>query len=397
MQLINLAPTIGKKRVMFFQTTTEEYRNDNMDLNIIDGDNKRNFRVTLKNIVDLAGKILLQGLLQPLLIWDKDGDYYLLQGFRRFAALKHLQEHEPVRFKLRFPDGIPVRVVSGILDKDAMMLMADHDRDSLSQYEVMLAFRKMKDAGHNEREIVCQFRKLLDTLYTTGKDAKARIAELDSMFEKAKTAREISIAQQDYRKYRHGLWQQFLAMYKLPDHYWDYYLKYNDTGKGFSITNSEVEKLGRAVIEDEKTVNGRNLKKYTRANPGPTYKLTFQSIIDGKERKKTDKDNGNEETRKKSIPAKEIKDEIDRFSSNGFRMLCQKHIGITTDMDELKDLDLLLLAAETLKAESPTIYKVFNDEVVRLNTLRLSDIDPTDTKTVLDDDGYYPFTETETE
>jgi ParB-like chromosome segregation protein Spo0J len=69
--------------------------------------------------------ILKNGLLEPLIIWErKNGEYYMVGGFHRLAAIKTIREKNPGYF-----DHVDARVVSGELDEmRALNLKLNADR-----------------------------------------------------------------------------------------------------------------------------------------------------------------------------------------------------------------------------------------------------------------------------
>jgi hypothetical protein len=73
----------------------------------------------------LERDILKNGLLEPLIAWERtNGEYYVVGGFHRLAAIKVIREHYPGYF-----DRVDVRLVSGELDEmRALNLKLNADR-----------------------------------------------------------------------------------------------------------------------------------------------------------------------------------------------------------------------------------------------------------------------------
>ena len=69
-------------------------------------------RVLLGDIEGLARQLLLDGFVPPLLVWRRDGQPYLVDGWRRFVALEWIREHHPDVFTERFVE-IDVEEVFG--------------------------------------------------------------------------------------------------------------------------------------------------------------------------------------------------------------------------------------------------------------------------------------------
>lgn len=69
--------------------------------------------------------ILKNGLLEPLIVWERrNGEYYMVGGFHRLAAIKAIRKKHPGYF-----DHVDVRVVSGELDEmRALNLKLNADR-----------------------------------------------------------------------------------------------------------------------------------------------------------------------------------------------------------------------------------------------------------------------------
>ena len=76
-------------------------------------------------VAHLEKDILRNGLLEPLIVWERtNGEYYMVGGFHRLAAIKAIREKHPGYF-----DRIDVRVVSGELDEmKALNLKLNADR-----------------------------------------------------------------------------------------------------------------------------------------------------------------------------------------------------------------------------------------------------------------------------
>ena len=78
-----------------------------------------------RKILHYADDILKNGLLEPLVVWErKPGEYYLVGGFHRLHAIKTIRERHPGYF-----DRVDVRVVDGELDEmQALNLKLNADR-----------------------------------------------------------------------------------------------------------------------------------------------------------------------------------------------------------------------------------------------------------------------------
>ncbi len=79
----------------------------------------------LRKVEHYESDILMNGLLEPLVVWEKNYDeYYLVGGFHRLAAIQGIRKKNPGYF-----DHVDVRVVSGELDEmRALNLKLNADR-----------------------------------------------------------------------------------------------------------------------------------------------------------------------------------------------------------------------------------------------------------------------------
>ncbi len=78
-----------------------------------------------QKVAHYAEDIVKNGLLEPLVVWErKGGEYYLVGGFHRLSAIRRIRENKPGYF-----DRIDVRVVDGELDEmRALNLKLNADR-----------------------------------------------------------------------------------------------------------------------------------------------------------------------------------------------------------------------------------------------------------------------------
>lgn len=78
-----------------------------------------------QKVAHYADDILKNGLLEPLIVWErKPGEYFLVGGFHRLTAIKDIRSHHEGYF-----DRIDVRVVDGELDEmRALNLKLNADR-----------------------------------------------------------------------------------------------------------------------------------------------------------------------------------------------------------------------------------------------------------------------------
>lgn len=81
--------------------------------------------LTMEKVAHYRDDILQNGLLEPLIVWEKSpGEYYLVGGFHRMAAIRAIRETHPGYF-----DRVDVRVVSGDAEEiRALNLKLNADR-----------------------------------------------------------------------------------------------------------------------------------------------------------------------------------------------------------------------------------------------------------------------------
>jgi ParB-like nuclease domain. len=82
-------------------------------------------QLSLSKISHLEKDILKNGLLEPLIVWERQsGEYYLVGGFHRFASIGQIRTKNPGYF-----DRVDVRIVAGDQDEiKALNLKLNADR-----------------------------------------------------------------------------------------------------------------------------------------------------------------------------------------------------------------------------------------------------------------------------
>lgn len=97
--------------------------------------------------------ILMNGLLEPLVVWERErGEYYLVGGFHRLAAIYAIRASHPGYF-----DFVDVRVVAGELDEmRALNLKLNTDRLGTRISEHFQTVMYLKHTGW-EREDIARF------------------------------------------------------------------------------------------------------------------------------------------------------------------------------------------------------------------------------------------------
>ena len=105
--------------------TTKRYEYLNFDKIGIHPAVANHRQLTSSKIAHLEKDILKNGLLEPLVVWERStGEYYLVGGFHRMEAIKGIRRQNPGYF-----DRIDVRVVAGEPDEiKALNLKLNADR-----------------------------------------------------------------------------------------------------------------------------------------------------------------------------------------------------------------------------------------------------------------------------
>ena len=86
---------------------------------------KNHRELNTAKVAHYAKDILANGLLEPLVVWEKSpGEYYLIGGFHRTTAIRKIRQEHPGYF-----DQVDVRVVTGSVDEmRALNLKLNADR-----------------------------------------------------------------------------------------------------------------------------------------------------------------------------------------------------------------------------------------------------------------------------
>jgi ParB family transcriptional regulator, chromosome partitioning protein len=106
--------------------------------------------ITTAKVAHLESDILKNGLLEPLVVWERNpGEYYLVGGFHRMEAIKAIRSKHPGYF-----DRIDVRVVTGDPDEIRALnlkLNADRVDTTVADYFETVIF--LNNANWNKQRI----------------------------------------------------------------------------------------------------------------------------------------------------------------------------------------------------------------------------------------------------
>lgn len=106
--------------------------------------------LNLEKVRHYAEDILRNGLLEPLLVWERNGgEYFLVGGFHRLNAIRTIREQHPNYF-----DRVDVRVVTGDLEEmRALNLKLNADRLDVSVSEYFDTIIFLNNANWDKQRI----------------------------------------------------------------------------------------------------------------------------------------------------------------------------------------------------------------------------------------------------
>ncbi|MFH1077584.1 MAG: ParB/RepB/Spo0J family partition protein [Pseudomonadota bacterium] len=136
-----------------------------------------NHRIVSPTKVDhYAVDILRNGLLEPLVVWERNsGEYYLVGGFHRLGAIRLIREKHPGYF-----DRVDVRVVSGELDEiRALNLKLNSDRVDTKITDYFETVVYLNNANWDKEKIASFLGKSITMIediirFTPGMDRRLR-------------------------------------------------------------------------------------------------------------------------------------------------------------------------------------------------------------------------------
>ena len=303
----------------------------------------------------LIQSILDTGLQTPIVVKpNESGDgYVIIQGHLRTDALRRIKDTYPEKFNALFGTGVPAVIVTGASERELALLHIDGGtiRTLSGSWEIAQCFQRLFGCGVTEAEASNHMAELLNN-YRPMKPERAR--EIEELRE----AKGPAAAYDAYAEYRRGLTQFFKQIVGCPTQVMDA-LKYADDGVLPSwaadkeaipkISKANVKKLYDAHLEDLKVKDERGLPKYTLDDPGPEFLRAWSDAVEATQNKKT-------ETRTKAWSGQMMKDQSNKFVSDGFRALCQVHAGEDIKIAPAQ-YDQMLKVAETLRENDPEFWK----------------------------------------
>ena len=129
-----------------------------------------------RKVAHYAQDILKNGLLEPLIVWEKKpGEYYLVGGFHRTAAIRCIREKNPGYF-----DRVDVRIVAGDLDEiRALNIKLNADRLDAKISDYFDAVIYLNNANWSKEKIASFLDKHVELIeeivhFVPGMDARVR-------------------------------------------------------------------------------------------------------------------------------------------------------------------------------------------------------------------------------
>lgn len=325
-------------------------------LSMISCDPKDNVRLpSLLNLDPMIESIAQNGLETPVLLrtWsDQPERVVTLRGFRRLNAIKALQEQDPVRFKVHFPDGkVKAELATDITDVEAMRIHVDHGNilTLTNEFEVYNGIKVLSAVGTSEADITLHLCTLLHQHNRTSTKKLAELAEI-------KEKRGSSAYRQALLDHHRGFVQPRVMISKLPPKVEAAYF-FKCTGEApdgykaddlFPITMAVVRKLKTAFDADAKILGERGLPVHTIENPGPDFVKEWddaKSKADGR---------ANTPTVRAWSGAK-IEDKSKSLVSDGMRNILQLVAG--KGAQDPGPADRLLRVAEVVHAHDNKLWK----------------------------------------
>jgi hypothetical protein len=304
----------------------------------------------------LVPSILDIGLTDPLWVQQlDDGNFDLKRGFLRTHAITLIRDNYPDEYKRLFGKGITCIVVSDGTAADYARIHVDQGNQQplTHKFEIQLSANMLFAAGLTERQVAVHLAGLLDRI----SPLKAEVLE---DLAKARESQGEDAYQQRYAEARRGivqslkqLWQspsrvldaqRYAATMKLPE--------WAESARQVPIlTTKQITALAKAHNEDLLVLDeDTKLPKYDQENPGPSFLNLWAEYVT-----KTIESKDKDKTRSKALAATKIEDQSKTFVSNGFRALCNQHVGKAYGGD-LHDMDRLVSVAECLQKHDPEFW-----------------------------------------
>lgn len=309
------------------------------------GDNVRLLNVERLDISGLASEIdERDGLTDPMLIHkNEDGSHEVIKGNRRLHAINHLKTYNELRYTELFKDGVPCFVIDGLSPVQVAALKVDQGNQMTLNhpFELTKAYTFIMDESPSlpEKGVICLLHGVLSAMHPIrGKrgEAIAKLRERISEYKEAGTLSRVPDLQREIasetQKFWHGTMQHQKRIYESPmPVFWAKWFnaegtKHPDCPKDMlmprDLTTEQVKNLHDAHKEDQK-IESDGIPVHTRVNPGPAFKVAYDEIIAAEKQA----DGQPKPVRQKALSAKQMEEEVNKWSSEGFRRLTASHAG----------------------------------------------------------------------
>jgi hypothetical protein len=362
------------------------------------------------SIPNLAADIMQRGLITPILCWLTALKVIeVLQGHRRLAAIKWIEQNNPAAFSKWFGKGVPIIMVDGITADEALTMKVDHGNElSLSDpFELQMCANLLFQSNHTEEFVIIELASLMERLNPMKSDKSKELAtmrvDLADAKEKKDATRAAKLEEGIVKllfEYRRGMVQNLHNTFRCPDVVMAalYFKATGETPDGYAgeylpkLTTGQVTALWKAHKDDLEIRDGKGLPKYSKKLVGPNFREKWAQLIEAEKRV----DSEPETTRPKAMSAKDIDAEVKegKWSSPFAHALCLHFLG-NKQVEGLAEMDTRSYQVELVAKHDPKAYESFKKtfleiegEVIALN----KDAKPTATeKKVAKLDGHADF------
>lgn len=335
-----------------------------------------------QKISSLAADIAANNLTTPLLVAPRSGGgYSILQGFRRSRALEELQRISPEIFADLFGKGIPCVIVEASAEEQAMLHVDHGNIESLTDGEVTLAVRLLRNAGVSDDRAAVRLGGLLDRFSPLNKKQKDDLetARISAIREAQKLGRsdedceKIGQAAHDrkYAEIRRGYIQNRGKLLDCPPIVLAAYL-FQQSGnledacieRDFTAPAlEEMPNITFGVARDLAAALGKDMAsspKYRRDNPGPAFDEKLSEIT-AREAERQSK----AAARPKAMNGKDMESAQGSYNSAGFKALIAKLRGQPFEDFNLADSDQMLCCLEAILDSSESDDATLLDQILQ--------------------------------
>lgn len=134
------------------QPKKEAYRKISLDKIVMTGNVRTRYNEL--GIIELAESIRMCGLLEPIIVEERESDYIITAGHRRFKAVQYLYEVKKMEgfFEIEC-------IVKSVKNRIAVQLIENIQREDLTDSELETAIKELIKNGYKQKEIAQQLGK----------------------------------------------------------------------------------------------------------------------------------------------------------------------------------------------------------------------------------------------